>query len=75
MSLSELQTIPGVGKRIAQYLLNIGIGSVQILKVRTQKGYTLNLIDIQELCRIDVCFMYLDVQSITPNTSSMILRS
>ena len=75
MSLSELQTIPGVGKTIAQYLLNIGIGLFQILKVRTQKSYTLNLIDIQELYRIDVCFMYLDVRSIMPNTSSMILRS
>ena len=32
MSLSELQTIPGVGKRIAQYLLYIGIGSVSDLK-------------------------------------------
>ena len=32
MSLIELQTIPGVGKKIAQYLLNIGIGSVSDLK-------------------------------------------
>jgi len=31
-ALKELMTIPGVGKKIAQYLVNIGITSIKQLK-------------------------------------------
>ena len=75
MSLSELQTIPGVGKIIAQYLLNIGIGSVSDLKGKNPEKLYAQSNRYSGVMQDRCLFTYLDVRSIMPNTSSMILRS
>jgi hypothetical protein len=53
----ELQKIPGVGKRIAQDLRNLGIDSVRDLKDKDPEKLYLQLCD-QQGVKIDRCMLY-----------------
>jgi hypothetical protein len=53
----DLQKIPGVGKRIAQDLRNLGIGSIQELKDKDPEELYARLCD-QQGVKIDRCMLY-----------------
>lgn len=56
-SLKELQTVPGVGKRIAQDLWNIGIRTVNDLKRKDPERLYFDMCRFQGQ-QIDRCMLY-----------------